>query len=239
MSTSYFPNLTARVHMAVLNAGTAELSTREVAERVGVPRGDGGFASSLVWRELDMLARRGEVERIVRPDSKYRYWRRATAQVDAQQCPHTPACPPSSAADAQRARVVDDHAEQGWSRLCNGVVIIDHEPLTGPIPAVTPWSTYRVQRRRTAGWRMPEGAVYVGRPTKFGNPFPVAEYGPAGAVEQYRLWLQTQPDLVDAARAELRGRNLACWCPPGRPCHADVLLPLARQFGPTTPGATR
>ena len=29
----------------------------------------------------------------------------------------------------------------------------------------------RIQRRRTPGWRMPEGAVYVGRPTKFGNPF--------------------------------------------------------------------
>lgn len=29
----------------------------------------------------------------------------------------------------------------------------------------------RIQRRRTKGWRMPEGAVYVGRPTRWGNPF--------------------------------------------------------------------
>lgn len=29
----------------------------------------------------------------------------------------------------------------------------------------------RIQRKRTKGWRMPEGAVYVGRPTKWGNPF--------------------------------------------------------------------
>lgn len=31
----------------------------------------------------------------------------------------------------------------------------------------------RIQRRRVAGWRMPEGAVYVGRPTRWGNPFTV------------------------------------------------------------------
>lgn len=31
----------------------------------------------------------------------------------------------------------------------------------------------RIQRKRTRGWRMPEGAVYVGRPTIYGNPFRV------------------------------------------------------------------
>jgi len=29
--------------------------------------------------------------------------------------------------------------------------------------------------------------------------------------------------------AELRGKNLACWCPLDQPCHADVLLELANQ----------
>lgn len=33
----------------------------------------------------------------------------------------------------------------------------------------------RIQRKRTKGWRMPEGAVYVGRPTKWGNPFVVKQ----------------------------------------------------------------
>ena len=31
----------------------------------------------------------------------------------------------------------------------------------------------RIQRKRTAGWRMPENTVYVGRPTRWGNPYPV------------------------------------------------------------------
>lgn len=35
------------------------------------------------------------------------------------------------------------------------------------------------------------------------------------------------PPSIERIKAELRGRNLACWCPPGQPCHADVLLEIA------------
>ncbi len=238
MNTSYFPALTAKVHMAVLNAGTAALSTAEVADRAGVPVGDGGFARSLVWRELDALARRGLVERIKQPESRFVHWRRVSPVVPAgpQQCPHTPACPPIDAADAQRARIVVDHPEQGWSRLCNGLILIDHEPLTDPFTPAAPRLTRRIQRRRTAGWRMPPNTVYVGRPTKFGNPFPVARHSAASAVANYRLWLQSQPQLVEAIRTQLRGKDLACWCRLDQPCHADVLLQIARSAGPSTPG---
>jgi hypothetical protein len=49
-------------------------------------------------------------------------------------------------------------------------------------------------------------------------------------VKYFRAWIeQTKPGqqlAVDAAR-ELRGKNLACWCNPGDPCHADVLLEIA------------
>ena len=92
----------------------------------------------------------------------------------------------------------------------------------------------RVQRRRARGWRMPHGAVYVGRPGRWGNPFPVAEHGPAVAVELYRAWLLEHPDLLAAARAELAGRPLACWCSLGTPCHADVLLDLANTSTSTS-----
>ncbi|OWV01629.1 hypothetical protein B5D80_25865 [Micromonospora wenchangensis] len=88
----------------------------------------------------------------------------------------------------------------------------------------------RIQRRRTAGWRMPANTVYVGRPGRYGNPFTADNPTPAAradAVEQYRQWLTTQPDLIAAARRDLAGRDLACWCPPGQPCHADVLLSVA------------
>jgi hypothetical protein len=96
----------------------------------------------------------------------------------------------------------------------------------------------RIQRRRTAGWRMPAGAVYVGRPTRFGNPFPADYFGRERAVTLYRQWLaggdhlgyanagQRRRRILDGL-PELAGRDLACWCPPGEACHADVLLELA------------
>lgn len=89
----------------------------------------------------------------------------------------------------------------------------------------------RIQRRRTTGWRTPPGAIYVGRPTRWGNPYP-ATPDRATAVTAYRAWLATQPTLIEAARRELAGHDLACWCPPDQPCHADVLLAVARGQRP-------
>ncbi len=100
----------------------------------------------------------------------------------------------------------------------------------------------RIQRKRTKGWRMPEGAVYVGRPTRWANPYRAGlQWTPSGernatpeeAVRCYVTWLRHEmymdctvlPSLV----AELRGHDLACWCPLGAPCHADVLLELANR----------
>ncbi len=85
---------------------------------------------------------------------------------------------------------------------------------------------HRVQRSRAKGWRMPEGAVYVGRPTKWGNPF-AGDGGQswrAAAVEAFRLDNHRRPA---SDFAELRGRTLVCWCPLNEPCHADVLLEIA------------
>jgi hypothetical protein len=47
--------------------------------------------------------------------------------------------------------------------------------------------------------------------------------------------LAEHPDLVAAARAELAGRDLACWCPADHPCHADVLLDIANGTATTRP----
>lgn len=52
------------------------------------------------------------------------------------------------------------------------------------------------------------------------------------AVAMYRDWLDQRPSLAEAARTELRGRDLMCWCPPGEPCHGDVLLEIANQPEP-------
>lgn len=98
----------------------------------------------------------------------------------------------------------------------------------------------RIQRKRTRGWRMPEGAIYVGRPTRWGNPYRVGgglAQTAADAVKYYKLWLVEGVDYVSETpnpppdireiRRELAGKDLACWCKLGEPCHADVLLKIA------------
>ena len=71
--------------------------------------------------------------------------------------------------------------------------------------------------------RIPAGAIYIGRPSKWGNPFAI---GPDGSRERvlakYRAWLTTQPALIEAAKRELTGHDLVCWCAP-QACHGHVL----------------
>lgn len=90
----------------------------------------------------------------------------------------------------------------------------------------------RLQMRRTRGWRKPPDAIYVGRPTKWGNPFRVDELGRAEAVRRFRAWIEADAALRAQARAELRGRDLLCWCPIDEPCHADVLVDVSNQSEP-------
>jgi len=90
----------------------------------------------------------------------------------------------------------------------------------------------RIQRKRTRGWKMPEGVVYVGRPTKWGNPWaerltPTAREDSISNYREYIIANQRGSERFRKPLAELRGKDLACWCPLGQPCHADVLLELA------------
>lgn len=114
-------------------------------------------------------------------------------------------------------------------------------------------SPKRIQRRRTAGWRMPNGAMYVGRPTKWGNPLKWTDYpatrqteecGPVSvapaarrrfavtdfaAAVQYGIGRFDGYPSAEEIRRELAGRDLVCWCPLDQPCHADVLLKIANS----------
>ncbi len=85
----------------------------------------------------------------------------------------------------------------------------------------------RLKLSRRRGWRLPAGAVSVARSSRYGNPFTREQHGQDAELVLYRLHLALNPELQAAARVELRGRDLACWCPIGEPCHADVLLDLA------------
>lgn len=95
----------------------------------------------------------------------------------------------------------------------------------------------RIQLSRRKGWRMPENTVKVSRPTVFGNPFKITDdRGPREVVMAFRTWLLVQgcdagiayeKAAILSALPSLRGKDLACWCKPGEPCHADVLIELA------------
>jgi hypothetical protein len=90
----------------------------------------------------------------------------------------------------------------------------------------------RIQLRRAKGWRKPPGAVVVSRPSRWGNPYRAGVDGDAAwCAAAYRRALMTGGLAVSVAdvRRELGGRDLACWCPPGAPCHADVLLAIANE----------
>ncbi len=111
----------------------------------------------------------------------------------------------------------------------------------------------RIQLRRSKGWRMPPNTVKVDRSTRGGNPFRVGEQyvrdktTPGGgqscntvenveqAVRLFRRFVARQVRTQVESYRELRGKNLACWCPLGRLCHADVLLELANR--PESEGA--
>ena len=100
----------------------------------------------------------------------------------------------------------------------------------------------RIQLSRKKGWRMPANTVKVDRSTKWGNPFIPGKPAPLlsgqlvadvrHAFVLYRSFAPMNEQLVAAARAELVGKNLACWCeklPYEDQCHAAVLLQFANS----------
>ncbi len=144
----------------------------------------------------------------------------------------------------------DHNRARGWrtSRSQSWVAL---SPPASSRNTRMPDAPQRIQRSRAKGWRMPAGAVYVGRPSKWGNPWktelvdgvgwcctdtrsgtiiPAASPAEAHdlAVAHYRAWLDQHRELnAKAAREDLRGKVLCCWCPPHLACHADVLIEIA------------
>ena len=117
----------------------------------------------------------------------------------------------------------------------------------------------RIQRKRKKGWKIPPNTVYVGRPTRLGNPFSIRKdvaippnpepmwavvyqdkvlvrwntklLAAKDAVDRYRLWRKEHNDDYEI-RQLLRGKDfICCWCPLNQPCHADVLLEIANAGG--------
>ena len=73
---------------------------------------------------------------------------------------------------------------------------------------------------------IPHDAVYIGRPSKWGNPFVIGKDGTREqVVAKYRQWILSRPEMVASAKRELAGKDLVCFCAP-RACHGDILLEI-------------
>lgn len=70
--------------------------------------------------------------------------------------------------------------------------------------------------------------VYIGRPSKWGNPFEIGIDGNREEViQKYEAWIRTQPKLMLSLH-ELKGKILGCHCKP-KACHGDVLIKLVKE----------
>jgi len=78
--------------------------------------------------------------------------------------------------------------------------------------------------------------IYIGRGSKYGNPYshlrnttaPYPVDSREDAIRAYEAWLLDQPELVAAAKKELKDKVLGCWCKP-MDCHGDILLRIANE----------
>jgi Domain of unknown function (DUF4326) len=93
----------------------------------------------------------------------------------------------------------------------------------------------RIQLRRTKGWKNPPNTIIVSRPSRWGNPHAIGwcsccgtEHTREEALDEYEAELN---DVPVSLLAQLRGKNLACWCKIGDRCHADILLKVVNGSG--------
>jgi hypothetical protein len=78
--------------------------------------------------------------------------------------------------------------------------------------------------------------VYIGRPGPWGNPWSHSKFSAAEhivdtreeAIRNYRNYLYSNPELIEKARIELKGKVLGCWCAP-QACHGDILAEVANS----------
>lgn len=121
-------------------------------------------------------------------------------------------------------------AQKDMNKFCTN--IMNEATINKPV---------RVQRTRKKGGGMisPNGlpVVYVGRPTKYGNPHKVGDSHPhhklsmshEEACQEFRYVLRDGGYLSKQDIDDLRGKNLACWCSHENACHADILLEIANE----------
>lgn len=69
--------------------------------------------------------------------------------------------------------------------------------------------------------------VYIGRPSRYGNPFEIGkDCTRTEVIQKYKEWIYSQPELLEEIRSNLKGKILGCWCSP-LACHGDILSEIA------------
>ena len=77
--------------------------------------------------------------------------------------------------------------------------------------------------------KIPADAVYIGRGSKWGNPFVIGRDGSReDVIDSYYDYIMDNTELFDDAKKELRGKDLVCFCKP-KACHGDILLKIANE----------
>lgn len=113
--------------------------------------------------------------------------------------------------------------------------IIDQHPwaVVEAISAIPPVGFVRVppvvlNAKRIGTTASTSSRIFIGRPSKWGNPFVIGRDGDRmDVIEKYGFWLMKQPRLLASLR-ELQGKDLLCWCDP-EPCHGHILIELAND----------
>jgi len=76
--------------------------------------------------------------------------------------------------------------------------------------------------------------VYIGRPSTFGNPYPLGKYSREESIRKYKkyFWsrVRTDPEFLEAVLS-LRGKRLGCFCKP-LPCHGDIISDFLAWYTP-------
>ena len=76
---------------------------------------------------------------------------------------------------------------------------------------------------------IPDGAVNIMRPTKWGNPFNITpECDRDQAISKFMEYVFSKPGFADEIKASLRGKDLVCCCAP-KFCHGDILIVIANS----------
>lgn len=107
------------------------------------------------------------------------------------------------------------------------------ERIEGSTPSV---GTPEVARKLVVHCKKEPFDVYIGRPGPWGNPFSDKPRSTAEikvqdreeAIACFEEWLQQNPEMIERAKKELRGKVLGCWCAP-KACHGDVLARIANE----------